>query len=101
MHQTAIAYGSEHGGKRNVEAQNAGSQIAIGQGYGMARAESDVVEDPAVFAQRDLAVSAAIQVIKNRPGESAASEGPEIVDTDDAGRCHCTFRSSHWLVPYH
>jgi len=68
MHQAAIADWSEHGGERNVEAQDAGSQIALGQGHGMTGTEGNVIEDAAILAQRDLAIGAAVQVVKNRPG---------------------------------
>ena len=37
----------------------------------MTRPERDVIKDPAVLSQRDLAIGAAVQVIKHRFGQSA------------------------------
>ena len=62
----------------------------------MARAKGNVVEDAAVLAKRDFTIGAAIQVIENRPWKPATSQGPEIVNTNDVGRCYRTCRSSHW-----
>ena len=66
----------------------------------MARTERYVIEDTAVLAKGDLAVSAAVEVIKNWPGESATSQRPEVINTDDVGRCHSAFRSSHWAIEF-
>jgi len=63
----------------------------------VAWAEGDVVEDAAVLAERHFSVGASVKVIEDRPGKAATSQGPEIAYTDDMGRCHCTFRSGHFL----
>ncbi len=63
----------------------------------MTRAEGDVIEHAAILTQRDFAIGAAVQVIKNRPRKPLLGQGPEIVNTDDMGRCDFTCRSGHLL----
>jgi hypothetical protein len=54
----------------------------------MPRPERDVIKEPAVLSQRDFAISAAVEVIKNRFGQSTPRQGPEILHTDDPRGCH-------------
>jgi hypothetical protein len=65
----------------------------------VAWAKCDVIEDPAVLAERDFSVGTSVKVIENWPGKAATSQGPEVANTDDVGRCYCTFRSGHFLNP--
>jgi hypothetical protein len=44
MHDAAAPYGSEQRRERDVKAQHPGSQIALRNGYGMARAEGVSLE---------------------------------------------------------
>ena len=88
MYKAAIAHRSQQRRERNVEAQDACPHIAIGHRYRMTRPECDVIKDPAVLSQRDLAIGAAVQVIKHRFGQSAPRQGPEIMYTDDPRGCH-------------
>jgi hypothetical protein len=100
MHEPAVAYRGKQCRERDVEAQDSGSQIAIGEGHCVARTERYVIEDAAVFAQGNLAVSAAVEVVKNWPWEPATSQRPEVINADDVGRCHSAFRSSHWAIEF-
>src|SRR5260370_34002735 len=76
VHQAAVADRSEHEWESEIEAENAGAQVAIGDGDRMARAEGDVVVDTAVFAEGDLALGAVIEAIKSCPGHTALAQGP-------------------------
>src|SRR6202030_245185 len=80
-----------------VEPQDAGSQINFNQGYGMPRAEGDVIENTAILTQRDFATGAPVQIVKNRPRKSLLGQRPEIVNTDDMGGCDFTCGSGHLL----
>jgi hypothetical protein len=88
MHQPAISDRREQDGKRKIEAENAGAQIAIREGNGVARAKSNVVEDAAVFAERNLTFGAAIEVVKYGLRHSLAGDGAEVLDANNPGRCH-------------
>jgi len=88
MHKAAVAHRSQQRGERNLDAQDACPHIAIGHSYRMTRPKRDVLKDPAVLSKCDLAISAAVQVIKNRCGQSAPRQGPEIMNTDDPRGCH-------------
>src|SRR2546429_1606386 len=52
----------------------------------MAWAEGDVLIDAAIFAEGDLAFSAAIKIVEDGPGHAAPGEGAEICDADHTGR---------------
>jgi hypothetical protein len=83
MHQAAVAHRSQQRGERHLNAQDACPHITIGHRDRMTRPERDVIKDPAILSKRDLAISAAVQVIKNRFRQSAPRQGPEIMNTDD------------------
>src|SRR5260370_27968605 len=82
VHQAAVADRSEHEWESEIEAENAGAQVAIGDGDRMARAEGDVVVDTAIFAEGELTLGAALEVIKNSPGHSALLPHAQICDDD-------------------
>src|SRR5260370_123404 len=67
VHQAAVADRSEHEWESEIEAENAGAQVAIGDGDRMARAEGDVVIDAAILAERDFAFGAPIKVVEDGP----------------------------------
>jgi hypothetical protein len=64
----------------------------------MARAESDVLIDAAIFAEGDLAFGAAIKVVEDGPGHAALGEGAEIRDADHSGRGDGAGGSSHSMM---
>ena len=82
-HQATVAHRSQRHREQHLDAQDAGPHISIGHRYRMTRPERDVLKEPAVLSQCDLAISAAVQVIKNRFDQSAPRQGPEIMHTDD------------------
>jgi hypothetical protein len=86
VHEAAVADRSEQEWESEIEAENAGAQVAIADGDRMAGAESDVLIDAAIFAKSDLAFGAAVEVIKNRSGHAALGEGAEVCNADYAGR---------------
>jgi len=98
VHKTAVADGSEQEWESKIEAEHAGSQRAIRECNGVARAEGDVVVHAAIFAEGDLTFGAAIEVIKNRPGHAALGQGAEICDADHAGRGDGAGGSSHSVM---
>ena len=86
VHEAAVADGSEQERKSEIEAENAGAQVAIGEGDGVTRTEGDVLIDAAIFAEGDFAFGAAIEVIEDGCGHAALGDGSEISDADDARR---------------
>src|SRR5258708_2117877 len=86
VHQAAVADRSQQEWEREIEAENAGAQVAIGDGDRMAGAEGDVFIDAAIFSECDLAFGAAIEIVEDRPGHTALGEGAKICDADHAGR---------------
>jgi hypothetical protein len=86
VHQAAVADGSEQEWESEIEAENTGAQVAIGDGDRMARAEGDVLIDAAIFAECDLAFGAAVEIVEHGARHSALGEGAEICDADYAGR---------------
>jgi hypothetical protein len=66
------------------------------EGDCVARTKGDILIDAAIFAERNLAFGAAIEVIEDRSGQAALGEGPKISDADDARRGDGTGRSSHF-----
>jgi len=85
VHQAAVADRSEHEWESEIEAENAGAQVTIGDGDRMARAEGDVLIDAAIFAESDFAFGAAIEIVEDGPGHAALGEGAEIRNADYAG----------------
>jgi hypothetical protein len=59
-------------------------------GYCVAGTERNVLERPAVLAERDLTFRAAIKVVENRLRQSSARDGPKVIDANDARRCNGT-----------
>jgi hypothetical protein len=68
VHKAAVANGSEQEWEREIEAENAGAQIAIGERDRMARAEGDIFIDAAILAKSDFAFRAAIKESKTARG---------------------------------
>jgi len=98
VHQAAVADRSEQERESEIEAENAGAQVAIGDGDRMAGAEGDVLIDAAIFAECDLAFGAAIKVVEDGPGYAAPGEDAEISDADYAGRGDGAGRLSHSVM---
>jgi hypothetical protein len=86
VHQAAVANRSKQERESEIEAENAGAQVAIGDSDRMAGAEGDIVIHSAIFAERDLAFGAAIEIVEDGPGHAALGEGAEICNADYAGR---------------
>jgi hypothetical protein len=65
MHQAAVSHRRKQERKRKIEAQNACAQVATRDCNRMPRTKCDVVEYPAILAERDLAFGAAVQIVKH------------------------------------
>jgi hypothetical protein len=107
MHEAAVANGSEQEREREIEAENAGAQVAMVEGHGVAGTEGEVLVDAAIFVEGDFAFCAAIEVIEDRFGHAALGDGAEISDADDARRGDGTggwrharllYQKRQWLV---
>jgi len=98
VHEAAVAYRSQQEWESEIEAENAGAQVAIGDRDRVARAEGDVLIDAAIFAEGDLAFGAAIEIVEDSPGHAALGEGAEIRDADYAGRGDGAGGLSHSLM---
>src|ERR1700685_478968 len=85
MHEAAVADRSQQKRQGEIESENTRAQIALGKGDCMTWAQSYVFEYATVFAQRDFAFGAAVQVVEDSPGQSASRQRSEVCDTDDAG----------------
>ena len=84
MHETAISDGSQQEWKGKVETQHARAQLTIWMGYGVTGPERNVLEYPAVLAERHLAFRPAVEVVENRLRQSSTRHGPKVIDTNDA-----------------
>jgi len=98
VHQAAVADRSQQEWEREIEAENAGAQVAIGDGDRMAGTEGDILIDAAILAEGDLAFGAAIEIVEDGPGHAAPSEGAEIRDADHSGRGDGAGGSSHSVM---
>jgi hypothetical protein len=88
MHEAAVADGSEQKRQSKVKAKNARAQCASRNRDRMPRPKRDVFENAAVFAQRYLALGAAIQIIKHRLWYAPLRDWPEILDADHSWGCY-------------
>jgi hypothetical protein len=55
-------------------------------GNGPAWAKRDVVKDAAVFAERNFAVSAAVEIVEDDAREATLGDCAKVVNVDGAGR---------------
>ena len=64
----------------------------------MTRPKRNIVEYAAILTQRDLALSAAIEIVKNRLRHPVPSDGAEVVDANNSWRRDSARRSRHGKV---
>jgi hypothetical protein len=83
MHEAAVANGCQQEWQSEIEAEDASAQGAIGECYGMARTEGDVLIHAAIFAQRDFAFRAPIQIVEDGPGHTPLGERTKVGNADD------------------
>src|SRR5438477_8775267 len=63
----------------------------------MARPECHILKGAAILAKRNLALGAAVQIVKNGFRHSATRQRPEILDANNPGGCDFAGRSrSHF-----
>jgi hypothetical protein len=85
MHQSAVTDRRENGWEGQIRRKNARAKIAIGDRNGLARAESEVIEDSAILAQGHFALGPAVEIVEDNFGETALCQIAEVVDVNDAG----------------
>jgi hypothetical protein len=68
VHEAAVTDGREQERQREIEAENASAQVAMVEGYGVARTEGEVLIDAAILVEGDLAFCAAVEVIEDGRG---------------------------------
>ena len=95
VHEAAVSDGGQQEGESKIEAEDAGAQGAVGEGYGVAGAKGDVFVDATIFAERDFAFGAAIEIVEHGARDAAAGERTKVGDVDDAGRCDGAGVSGH------
>jgi len=86
VHEAAVTDGSEQERQREIEAENASAQVAMVEGYGVARTEGEVLIDAAILVEGDFAFCAAVEVIENGFGHAALGDSAEVSDADYARR---------------
>ena len=84
----AAAHGGQEERQRERRAQHGGAQVARRRGHRRARTQGHLLEGPAVLAQGDLGLGAAVDVVEDGAGEAPLGEAPEVRDVDDARRSH-------------
>src|SRR5262249_4086507 len=82
----AAAHRREEKWKREVGADHRRAQVNARARHRVARPKDHVVENPRVFSQRDLVVGAAVDVIKDRSGQPALSQPPQVGDVEQLSR---------------
>jgi hypothetical protein len=65
MHEAAVADRRQQKRKRKLETKDRRAQAAIRERDCMTRPKGDVVKYPAILAERDLALSATIEIIEH------------------------------------
>jgi len=58
----------------------------MGNGNSLPRAKGEVIEHPAVFAQSDFTLGAAIKIVEDNFRKTALGQMAEVVDIDDPRR---------------
>jgi hypothetical protein len=99
VHQPAVANRSQQEWQSEIEAEDAGTQIAISERYRMAWTKSNIVIHAATFAESDLAFGAPIKVVKDGSGHTATGERTKVRDADYTGRRDGAGGSSHGAIP--
>jgi hypothetical protein len=69
-------------------AEDRRSQVALRRRDGVPRAERHVVEDSAVFAQRDFVVGPAVDVVEHHARQPAFGQQAQVGDVDGAFQTH-------------
>jgi hypothetical protein len=100
MHETAVSHGSEQEGEGKIKTQNARTQLTTFRHDGMTRTEGYVLKRTAILAERDFTFGAAVQIVEDCPRQSAARDGPKILDANYAGRRDCTRSCGHLRFQY-
>jgi len=59
-------------------------QIGFAHGHCLPRAHRDRFEGPAVLAQRNLIVGAAVNIVEDRTRQATSCESPQITNVDNA-----------------
>src|SRR5271165_1256370 len=96
MHQPAVTDWREQEGKRKIEAQDPRAQVALLDRDRVARPKRDIVKDSAIFPERDLALRAAVEIIKYRLGNSLASDRAKVLDAHHARGRHRSRGDRHY-----
>jgi hypothetical protein len=99
VHQPAVANRSQQEWQSKIAAENAGTQIAIGERYRMAWTESDILIYAATVPESNLTFGAAIKIVKDGSGHAATGERTKVRDTYYTGRRDGAGGSSHGAIP--
>jgi hypothetical protein len=99
VHQAAVTDWREQEWKRKIEAQDPRAQVALLDRDRMAWPKRDIIKDSAIFPERNLAFSSAVEVIKYRLGNSLAGDRAEVLDANHARGRHRTRGDRHFMVP--
>ena len=78
MHDAAVADGSKQHGHRQVNAENACTQICIRNRHRLARPKCDRVEGAPILLQSEFAFGTAVNVIKDYFRNAAAGQRPQM-----------------------
>src|SRR5438552_19160934 len=70
VHQTAVPDRGEYGRKGKFMAEHASFQVAVADGYCVARTKQDIAKGATVFLQGKLGFGAAIQIVEYRLGDT-------------------------------
>ena len=83
----AITNGRPEKREREIDSQDASAKIALGDRYGLTRAERYFLKGTAVFAQRDFVFRAPVHIVEDYSRHFTAGQSSEVIDIDNVRRC--------------
>src|SRR5437762_8523047 len=86
--QSRAADGPEQKGEIHRRSEHRRAQIRLRYDGRVARAKREVRKDPGVFAERDLVVGAAVDVVEHDFREPALRQAAKVGDVDGARHIH-------------
>src|SRR5579863_6760285 len=99
MEHAAGAERGENHRQSEVASENVDARVALWRGDRIARPKENVFPSPAVLAQRDFAVGAAVDVVEHGPRNTTLGQFSEIVDIYRALDSHMKKRADRFREP--
>jgi len=83
MHQAAVTNRRQHDRKSQIESENTRAQIASGHRDSMPRTKCHIFKCAAIFPERELALRAAVEIVKHNARQPPARQRPQVRNAHD------------------